>query len=159
MRPRATAAAVRYLNATNKEDDVAIIASHCPLDPDDAGGPPADADLRLALPDTLARFSGIIGFEGDTDVFSFEAKKDARVAIIFAITGAYYSSDMAQQNSKGEPRSNLDAEVAVMDAAGAVLKSWGNSDGLLSGLLKTDGLPRTASACNPRERLQPLPAF
>lgn len=127
----------RYEGANNKEDDIAIISKTCPLVPDDVGNSITNA-TRLQVPGS---FNGLISFGGDIDVFSFNANKGAVVTITLALADTFvWNSSFAGSVSRFD-RSNLNAEVVLMDSAGLALKSWSGSSSLLQGALKSDALP------------------
>ena len=122
----------RYDGASNKEDDVAVISRRCRLVRDDAGDAATPASARpLALPGS---FSGIIGFNGDRDVFSVQVPRaNARLELALALVTDY-------EGAVAQPRSNLDAGVQLLNAQGSVVQEWGNDAGLLTGNLRTEPL-------------------
>ena len=141
----------RYRGATNTEDDVAIIAQKCPLLPDDVGD---SIDTAKPLPQLPASFEGLIGFGGDKDVFSFRASRGARVTVTLALVAPYYSpgyssSGNAATTGASQGRSNLDAEVSLLNRTGHVLRTWLNGAGLLSGVLAPSVVPyQVGCACS-----------
>ena len=120
----------RYLGATKAEDDVAIIAQKCPLLPDDVGD---STDTAKPLPQLPVSFEGLIGFGGDADVFSFQANRNARVTVTLSLAAPY--SRGGASGSASQARSNLDAEVSLLNSTGHALRTWSNDAGLLSGVL------------------------
>lgn len=108
---------------------MAVIASRIGLAPDEAGDSPGAA-LPRSVPFS---FQGTVGYQGDADVYSFTANAGTRLSLNLKLTDAFG----AQQ------RSNLDAEMALLDSSGAVLQHWTNDNGLLAGTFKTDPLPTT----------------
>ena len=131
----------RYPGATNTENDIAIISKHLSLLADDVGNTIADA---TTLPELPTSFRGLISFGGDTDVVSFQANNGTRLTVVISLVSPYFA-DITQQLGKGEARSNLDAELTLMDSAGDVLKAWSNDVNLLSGEFNSDVLPVTVS--------------
>lgn len=122
---------VRYAGATNTEDDIQIISTRVPFAPDDDAGDNATA--ATPLPQLPASASGVVGFGGDVvDVYSFSAKRKARITIMLSLAAPY----------EGKGRSNLDAELALLDDGGNPLATWTNNDGLLAGSFTSDSLPR-----------------
>ena len=127
----------RYPNATNTEDDVAIMARALALAPDDAGNTIARATpLGLYEP-----FQGLVGFGGDVDVFSFQGASGRQMLVSFSLV-----KDYATQASQFYQRTNLDAEVTLYGAAGNVLQVWSNElNGVFSGFFLTPPLLETVS--------------
>lgn len=130
----------RYVNATNVTDAVAVIAKTCPLA---TGGPGSTAATAqpLLLPDT---YSGILGFRGDKDYFKFQGQANSSVRITFSLVDDYVR-DVGGSRNVYYQRSNLDAEVALLDARGVALQTWTNDEGVLSGLFTAGPLPATVS--------------
>ena len=126
----------RYRGVTKTEDDVAVIALKCPLLPDDVGD---SIGTAKPLPQLPTSFQGLVGFGGDADVFSFQAGRGARVTVTLSLVAPYSYRDSsgggAADLAAGEARSNLDAEVSLLNSTGQVMQTWTNNAGLLSGAL------------------------
>ena len=116
----------RYAGATNTEDDIKIISSYCPYAPDDVGDTIENATSLSALP---AAFSGSIGFSGDVDVFAIQVFRNTTVSVRISLVA----------------RSNLDAQLELLDGGGSRLAAWDNQTGLLSSTFTYGPLPRTVS--------------
>lgn len=85
-------------------------------------------------------------------MFVFTANKSARITISLFLVGAF-ARNASQPLDGSEPRSNLKADVALMDGSGAVLRSWSDSSSLLSGALLSDALPYqvwSPALCTPK---------
>ena len=129
---------VRYAHATRpQQDDIQVISTRVPFVPDDVGDTPQNATLLGRLPATV---SGIIGYNGDVDVFSFYALSGTRVSIQLSLLAAYSSYGRTWE------RSNLDAEVTIMDVDTKTVAIWGNPNGLLSGSFTSEKLERSVSS-------------
>ena len=116
----------RYTGANNTEDDVAILSDGLGLRPDDVGDTLETATALESLP---ADVNGTVGFGGDIDVFKFQVPKSARVEVKLSLVDPFAREGM----TVGRGRSNLDAELALLGASGAILQAWTNDDGLLAG--------------------------
>ena len=125
----------RYSGASNTTDDIGIISRRASLMPDDVGDTPANA-TRLQPP---ASFVGVIGFRGDSDVFSFSANKSSKRAVKLSLVEPFVAG--AADAPEVQPRSNLDAELALMNSSGHVITRWTNDGGLLFGVFQNDNLP------------------
>ena len=91
-----------YANATNTQDDLAVIATYAPLVVDDHGNTLATATL---LPGPAIAGGGTIETRTDVDVFRFDTGAGA---IALSVTSAAAETD-------------LSAKVELLDASGAVL--------------------------------------
>ena len=124
----------RYTNATNLEDDIAIIARTCALVPDDVGDATSQAKpLALSEP-----FEGVIGFGGDVDVFSFSGTAGKQLLVTFSLVNDFSPRDLLYYQ-----RTNLDAEVALLNGTGGVMRALSDerTPGVFSGFFFTGPLP------------------
>ena len=126
----------RYTNATNLEDDIAIIARTCPLAPDDVGDV-TDQAKPLALSEP---FEGFIGFGGDVDVFSFSGAAGKQLLVTFSLVNDFFPRDLVYYQ-----RTNLDAEVTLLNGTGGVMQALSDerTPGIFSGFFFTGPLPYT----------------
>lgn len=108
----------RYPYATNKEDDIAIINKTLAFIPDDAGDSFAQARaLTLSQP-----FQGLLSFGSDVDMFTFQGTGGRQVLVTFSLVDDYSPSDVALFYQ----RSDLDADVALLNSTGGVIQTWTN---------------------------------
>ena len=140
----------RYLNATNLEDDVVIIAKSCPLIPDDVGDT-TDQAKPLAL---SVAFSGLIGFGGDVDVFSFHGSAGKQLLVTLSLV-----NDFSPRALLYYQRTNLDAEVTLLNSTRGVMRALGDerTPGVFSGFFFTGPLPYTVRLQQLWMRLHTLP--
>ena len=118
----------RYPDANNKENDIEIMSTKLPFVSDEAGD-----NTTSARPLTLSEpVMGTIGFNGDVDVFSFTSEAGKRVLITFGLVDDYMPSE-----SQYYQRTNLNGEITLYDATGAVLDTWGNDLGIFYGRIYT----------------------
>ena len=122
----------RYAGATNTEDDVAILSNRLGLRPDDIGDT-LETAAALSLP---ANVSGTVGFSGDVDIFKFQLSRSGRVEATLSLVGPFVREGAVV----GRGRSNLDAELALLDGKGAALQAWTNDDGLLAGTFTSESV-------------------
>lgn len=105
----------QYLDASNTENDLAIIAGKLVYTADDHGDDTAGATtVALDASSTLAA-AGTIGLTGDVDVFRVEVPSTGDLSV--AVAG--YRDTAIQGNTGG----NLDLSIAILDGDGAVLAS------------------------------------
>lgn len=78
-----------------------------------------------------ASYAGIISGAADVDVFSFNSGVGP-ISVTLALAPSYVNND---QRTTTAERTNLDASVTLTNAAGSVLQTWNNNNGLLRGVL------------------------
>ena len=122
----------RYAGADNTEDDVAIIRAKLGFRPDDFGDT-LETAAALSLP---TNFNGTVGLGGDVDVFKFQVPGSARVAITLSLVDPFVRDGAAM----GWGRSNLNAELTLLDSSGAVLRGWSSDGGLLAGTFTSESV-------------------
>ena len=130
---------VSYAGANNLQDDVSIINQTCPFVADDVGD-----NFTVARPLKMAEsFQGVIGFDGDVDMFSFEGSAGKQLLVSFSLV-----DDFSPGPSEFFQRANLDAQVALYSGdTGGVLQTFTNDgDGVFSGFFTTSPLPYTVRA-------------
>lgn len=107
-----------YFNATNQQDDIAVIAGKVGLAPQQNGNSlPTATALAPSVTGTtaVATAAGVVAQSGVADFFKFEAV--AGTATVSArVTAPWTNSDGSRL-----PRSNLDVLLTVYDASGAVV--------------------------------------
>jgi PKD repeat protein len=97
-----------YLNANNKEDDLAIIAARAPYHTDLVGNTPSSATPLDVASDGVIKSSGLIEGTNDVDVYSFTA-------------GGGVAITVTPVNPIGYISPNLDPKVRILDSSGNVL--------------------------------------
>lgn len=128
-----------YPNATNTEDDVAIMSKRIPSVPDEVGD-----TIETAMPLDIAQpYSSVIGLNGDVDVFSFLGSSGEIMEIEFLLVNDFKSQAWCSRESC--QRTNLDAEVTLYGAAGEELqRAWQEYGMVLSSFFYTAPLPDTS---------------
>lgn len=116
-----------YPDASNKDDEISIISRSIPFVADEANNTFAQA---VPLTSANSPFQGVIGFNGDVDVFSLQGSTGDQKRITFMLV-----NDFQAGNSSYLQRSNLNAEVTLHGPSGPI-QTWAQvSGGLLSGVL------------------------
>ena len=100
-----------YYSANNPEDDIAIIAGHVGYAPDDHSAS-SSVPTNLLLTEQQLSGAGMIGFNGDHDLFSFTLSRNQVVSLDLAPFAA------TSWNSTG---GNLHAQIVLMNFSGAEL--------------------------------------
>lgn len=97
-----------YPQASETQDDLAVIAKTLPLRSDDHGDTVAAATLPADPAAGRIDLAGIIGNESDKDVFRIPVGSPGRITLVA---------------NPSSPRSNLDLELLLADASGTPLAS------------------------------------
>jgi len=97
-----------YASANNTEDDIAILSSKIPFEPDDHGD--SQSTATELIPDALGNFSvnGLISTRTDVDAFTF-----------FAYAGQVSLEVAPFEVSTG--KANLDAEMTILNSLGQTI--------------------------------------
>ena len=136
--------AARYAGATKpNQDDIDIILKKLPQVADDHGNDPSSSRLLdSANNPSGATVAGVINTRADVDVFSVRGGPGA-LSVALTLT-----------NSWGQwARSDLDAQITLLDERAAAIKVWDNPAGLLEGELEAFNLPEAVGA--PKRRAAP----